>query len=39
MSDLKASKEAAAGKAVVSLGRYTWFPFASLFVRAAFSLP
>jgi WS/DGAT/MGAT family acyltransferase len=39
MSDLKASKEVAAGQAVVSLGRYTWFPFASLFVRAAFSLP
>ena len=39
MSELKASKEVAAGEAVVSLGRYTWFPFASLFVRAAFSLP
>jgi hypothetical protein len=39
MSDLKASREVSAGQAVVSLGRYTWYPFASLFVRAAFSLP
>ena len=33
MADLKASKEAAAGEAVVSLGRLTWFPLASLLVR------
>ena len=39
MTGLKASKEVTAGQAVVSLGRYTWFPLASLFVRAAFSLP
>jgi WS/DGAT/MGAT family acyltransferase len=39
MSDLKASQEVSAGEAVVSLGRYTWYPFASLFVRAGFSLP
>jgi diacylglycerol O-acyltransferase / wax synthase len=39
MSELKDSQEVSAGQAVVSLGRYTWYPFASLFVRAAFSLP
>jgi diacylglycerol O-acyltransferase / wax synthase len=39
MAELKESKEASAGQAVVSLGRYTWFPLASLFVRSAFSLP
>jgi WS/DGAT/MGAT family acyltransferase len=39
MSRLKASREATAGQAVTSLGRYTWFPLASLFVRTAFSLP
>jgi WS/DGAT/MGAT family acyltransferase len=39
MSDLKASQEVSVGQAVVSLGRYTWYPFASLLVRAAFSLP
>ena len=39
MSELKASQEVSAGQAVVSLGRYTWYPFASLFVRAGFSLP
>jgi len=39
MSALKASKEATAGEAMVSLGRYTAFPLASTFVRLAFSLP
>ncbi len=39
MAELKESKEVSAGQAVVSLGRYTWFPLASLFVRSAFSLP
>jgi WS/DGAT/MGAT family acyltransferase len=39
MLTLKESKEATAGEAVVSLGRYTPFPLASLFVRLAFSLP
>lgn len=39
MSDLKAGKEVTAGQAVASLGSYTWFPFASMFVRSAFSLP
>jgi diacylglycerol O-acyltransferase / wax synthase len=39
LSTLKASKEATAGEALVSLGRYTPFPVASLAVRLAFSLP
>ncbi|MGD0246068.1 MAG: wax ester/triacylglycerol synthase family O-acyltransferase [Streptosporangiaceae bacterium] len=39
MSALKAGNEAAAGKALVSLGRYTAFPLASMFVRLAFRLP
>ena len=39
MSALKASKESAAGEAMVSLGRFAPFPLASLFVRLAFSLP
>jgi WS/DGAT/MGAT family acyltransferase len=39
MSGLKASREADAGQAVTSLGGHTWFPFASLLVRALFSLP
>ena len=39
MSALKASKEATAGEAMVSLGRYTVFPLASMFVRLAFSVP
>jgi len=39
MSALKASKEAKAGEAMVSLGRYTAFPLSSMFVRLAFSLP
>jgi diacylglycerol O-acyltransferase len=39
MSALKASKEAKAGAAMISLGRYTAFPLASMFVRLAFSLP
>ena len=39
MSALKASKEATAGQAMVSLGRYTVFPLASMLVRLAFSMP
>jgi len=39
MLALKASKEAGAGTAMVSLGRYIPFPLASIFVRLAFSLP
>jgi diacylglycerol O-acyltransferase len=39
LADLKASKEATAGEAVVSMGRLTPFPLASMFVRLAFSLP
>jgi diacylglycerol O-acyltransferase len=39
MSALKASKEASAGEAMISLGRYTAFPLASMAVRLAFSLP
>ena len=39
LSSLKASKEATAGEALVSLGRYTPFPVASLAVRLAFGLP
>jgi len=36
---LKASKEAMAGEALTSLGRFTPFPFASWWVRLAFGLP
>ena len=39
LSALKASKEAMAGEALTSLGRYTPFPFASWWVRLAFGLP
>ncbi len=39
LATLKASKESKAGEAMVSLGRYTPFPLASMFVRLAFSLP
>lgn len=39
MLDLKASNEAGAGQAMVSLGSYAPFPLASIFVRLAFSLP
>jgi len=39
MAALKASKEAMAGEAVISLRRYTPFALASMFVRLAFSLP
>jgi WS/DGAT/MGAT family acyltransferase len=39
LSALKASKESTAGEALVSLGRLTPFPLASMFVRLAFSLP
>jgi WS/DGAT/MGAT family acyltransferase len=39
MLDLKASNEAGAGEALVSLGRYVPFPLASVFVRLAFSIP
>lgn len=39
LAELKASKESTAGQAVVSLGRLTPFPVASMFVRLAFSLP
>ena len=39
LSTLKASKEATAGEAMVSLGRYTLYPVASLAVRLAFGLP
>jgi WS/DGAT/MGAT family acyltransferase len=39
MLTLKKSKESQAGQAVVSLGRYTLFPLASMLVRLAFSLP
>jgi WS/DGAT/MGAT family acyltransferase len=39
LAELKESKEAAAGEAMVALGRYTPFPLASMFVRLAFSLP
>jgi len=39
MLDLKASNEAGAGEAMVSLGRYVPFPLASIFVRLSFSLP
>jgi WS/DGAT/MGAT family acyltransferase len=36
---LKTAKEAAAGEALITLGRYTPFPFASWFVRHLFGLP
>ena len=39
LTELKESKESTAGEAVVSLGRLTPFPLASMFVRLAFSLP
>ena len=39
LSELKESKESTAGQTVVSLGRLTPFPLASMFVRLAFSLP
>jgi diacylglycerol O-acyltransferase / wax synthase len=39
LSDLKASKEAMAGEALVSLGRYTPFPLMSRGARLVFSLP
>ncbi len=39
MSALKASNEAGAGEAMLSLGRYAPFALASMFVRLAFSLP
>jgi diacylglycerol O-acyltransferase / wax synthase len=39
LAELKQSKESTAGEAVVSLGRLTPFPLASMFVRLAFSLP
>jgi WS/DGAT/MGAT family acyltransferase len=39
LSNLKASKEAIVGEALVSLGRYTPFPVVSRGVRLAFSLP
>ena len=39
LSTLKASKEATAGEAIVSLARYIPFPVASLGTRVAFRLP
>lgn len=39
LADLKASKEAAAGEALVALGRFTPYPVASLGVRLAYRLP
>jgi WS/DGAT/MGAT family acyltransferase len=39
LSELKASKEAAAGEALVALGRYTPYPVASRAVRLAYRLP
>ncbi len=39
LAALKASKEATAGDTLVSLGRYTPFPVASLAVRLAFRFP
>jgi diacylglycerol O-acyltransferase len=39
MLALKASNEAEAGEALVSLGRHVPFPLASIFVRLAFSIP
>jgi WS/DGAT/MGAT family acyltransferase len=37
--DLKRSKEAAAGEALTTVGRYTPFPFASWWVRLGFGFP
>ena len=39
LADLKASKEAAAGEALVALGRFTPYPMASMSVRLAYRLP
>jgi WS/DGAT/MGAT family acyltransferase len=39
MSDLKAVREASAGEALITLGRFTPFPLASLTVRVAYRLP
>jgi WS/DGAT/MGAT family acyltransferase len=39
LASLKASKEAAAGEALVALGWLTPYPVASLFVRLAYQLP
>jgi WS/DGAT/MGAT family acyltransferase len=39
LSELKESKEAAVGEALVSLGRFTPYPLASLAVRLAYRLP
>ncbi len=39
LDSLKASKEAKIGQALAALGRYTWYPVASWWVRLAFSLP
>lgn len=39
MSDLKAVREASAGEALITLGRFTPFPLASLTVRIAYRLP
>jgi WS/DGAT/MGAT family acyltransferase len=39
LSNLKASKEATAGEAIVSLGRYTPFPLMSRGMRLVYSLP
>lgn len=39
LSNLKASKEAMAGEAIVSLGRYTPFPLMSRGMRLVYSLP
>ena len=36
---LKATNEAVAGEALVALGRYSWYPLASWWVRLAFALP
>jgi diacylglycerol O-acyltransferase len=39
MSALKAAKEASAGEALITLGRFTPYPLASLTVRLAYRLP
>ncbi len=39
LAELKASKEAAAGEALVALGRFTPYPLARLGVRLAYRLP
>jgi diacylglycerol O-acyltransferase / wax synthase len=39
LADLKASHEAAAGEALVTLGRFTPYPMSSLTVRMAYRLP